>query len=110
MLISYPYLKRIYYYPHLYMAQSFIYIGPESACGISIGVATIAARDWTNRNHKECWESVTGLTRVKGLNTRALCQKNEGSVKAKHRPVKMGGTTTYRTLSPKRASFQIGVE
>jgi hypothetical protein len=37
---------------------------------------------------------------------RALCQKNEGSVKVKQRPVKMGGRTTYRTLSPKRAPFQ----
>jgi hypothetical protein len=26
--------------------------GPEPACGISIGVAKRAARDWTNRNHK----------------------------------------------------------
>jgi hypothetical protein len=24
-------------------------------------------RDWTNRNHKGYWESVTGLTQAKGL-------------------------------------------
>jgi hypothetical protein len=46
----------------------------------------------------------------KGTYTRVLCQKNEGSVKAKQRPVKVGGRTTYRTLSPKRAPFQIGID
>jgi hypothetical protein len=45
-----------------------------------------------------------------GTYTRALCQKNEGSVTTKQRPVKMGGRPTYRTLSPKRAPFQIGVD
>jgi hypothetical protein len=40
----------------------------------------------------------------------ALCQKNEGSVKSEQRPVKMGRRTTYRTLSPKRAPFQIGID
>jgi hypothetical protein len=29
------------------------FIGPELACGISIGVAKKAVRDWTNRNYKE---------------------------------------------------------
>jgi hypothetical protein len=37
------------------------------ACGISVGVAKKAVRDWTNRNHKEYWENVTGLTQAKGL-------------------------------------------
>jgi hypothetical protein len=41
---------------------------------------------------------------------RALCQKNEGSVEIKQRPAKMGGGTTYRTLSLKRAPFQIGID
>jgi hypothetical protein len=42
------------------------FIGPEPACGISVGVAKKAVRDWTNRNHKKYWESVTGLTQSKG--------------------------------------------
>jgi hypothetical protein len=42
------------------------FIGPEPACGISIGVAKKVVRDWTNRNHKEYWDSVTGLTQAKG--------------------------------------------
>jgi hypothetical protein len=37
-------------------------IGPEPACGISIGAAKKAARDWMRRNHQEYWESLTGLT------------------------------------------------
>jgi hypothetical protein len=38
-----------------------------SAYGTSVGIAKKAVRDWTNRNHKEYWESVTGLTQAKGL-------------------------------------------
>jgi hypothetical protein len=41
---------------------------------------------------------------------RALIHKNEGSVKTKQRAVKMDGRTTNRTLSPKRAPFQIGID
>jgi ribonuclease HI len=43
------------------------FIGPEPACGISIGVARKAVRDWTNRNHKKNWKSITGLTQAMGL-------------------------------------------
>jgi hypothetical protein len=34
------------------MGSEYPFIGPEPACGISIGVAKKAVRDWTNRNHK----------------------------------------------------------
>ena len=43
------------------------FIGPEPACGISIGVAKKAIRDWTNRNHKKHWDSITGLKQAKGF-------------------------------------------
>jgi hypothetical protein len=43
------------------------FIGPESACGISIGVAKKAVRDWTDRNHKKYRESTTGLKQAKGF-------------------------------------------
>jgi hypothetical protein len=43
------------------------FTGPEPACGISIGVAEKAARDWTNSNHKKYWESISGLKQAKGL-------------------------------------------
>jgi hypothetical protein len=48
-------------------------IGPEPACGIAIGVAKKAVRDWMSRKHQEYWEFLTGLRQAKG--------KNEGSVK-----------------------------
>jgi hypothetical protein len=43
------------------------FIRPEPACGISIGVAKKAVRDWTNKNHKKYWESIIGLKQTKGL-------------------------------------------
>jgi D-arabinose 5-phosphate isomerase GutQ len=35
------------------------FVGPEPARGISVGVAKKAVRDWTKRNHKKYWESLT---------------------------------------------------
>jgi hypothetical protein len=35
------------------------FTGPETACGISIGVAKRAVRDWMKRNHKKLPESTT---------------------------------------------------
>jgi hypothetical protein len=46
----------------------------------------------------------------KGNYTRALCQKNEGFVEVKQRPIKMGGRTIYKTLSPERTPFQNGID
>jgi hypothetical protein len=43
------------------------FIGLELACGISVGVAKRAVRDWTNRNHIKQWESTTRLKHAKGL-------------------------------------------
>jgi hypothetical protein len=90
--------------------SEYLFIGPKPACGISIAAAKKAARDWTNRNHKKYWESIIGIKQTKGLILGPLCQKNVGSVKIKQRTTKMGGRTTYRTLSPERASFQIGID
>jgi hypothetical protein len=41
---------------------------------------------------------------------RAVCQKNAGSVKFKQSQIKIGGRTVYRTLLPKRAPFQTGID
>jgi hypothetical protein len=43
------------------------FTGPEPTCGILIGVAKKAVRDWTNRDRKKRWESITGLKQAKGL-------------------------------------------
>jgi hypothetical protein len=85
-------------------------IGPEPVCGISIGVAKKAVRDWTNRSHKNIFGIHNWTQTGKRTYIRALCQKDTGSVRIKQRLVKMGGRTTYRTLSPKRAPFQIGID
>jgi hypothetical protein len=37
----------------------------------------------------------------------SLCQKNEGSVEIKHRPIEMGCRTIYITLWPKRHFFKL---
>jgi hypothetical protein len=37
------------------------FIGPEPPCSILAGITKKAVRDRTNRNHKEYWESLTGL-------------------------------------------------
>jgi hypothetical protein len=44
----------------------------------------------------------------KGIPTRTLCQKNQGTVKIKQKPVTMGDRTIHRTLSPERTPFQNG--
>jgi hypothetical protein len=87
--------------------SEYPFTGPEPACDISIGVAKKAARDSTNRNHKK-FEIHNWTQRSKGTYTRALRQKNDGSVEIKQRPIKMGGRTMYRTLSSKITPFQIG--
>jgi hypothetical protein len=92
------------------MGSEHPFTGLEPACGISVGVAKKAVRDWTNRNHKKTLGIRNRTYTGKGTYTRALCQKNVGSVAIKQRPTKMGGRATYRTLLPKRAPFQIGVD
>jgi hypothetical protein len=52
-----------------YWQEQNPFTGPESACGISIGVTKIVVRDWTNRNHIKQWQSTTGLKEAKGLIT-----------------------------------------
>jgi hypothetical protein len=47
--------------------SEYPFIGPEPACGISMGVAKKAIRDWTTTTRKKYWESLTGLRQAKGL-------------------------------------------
>jgi hypothetical protein len=42
--------------------------------------------------------------------TRTLCQKNQGIVKSKQKPVMMGDRITHRTLSPERTPLQNGID
>jgi hypothetical protein len=43
------------------------FIVPEPACGISMGGAIKAIRDWTTMSHEKHWKSLTGLRQAKGL-------------------------------------------
>jgi hypothetical protein len=47
------------------IGAEYPFIGPEPACGISIGFAKKAIRDWTMVNHKKYWRSLTGLKQAK---------------------------------------------
>jgi hypothetical protein len=76
------------------------FIGPEPACGISIGAAKKAVRNWTDRNHKKTLGIHYCTQTGKGIYIGTLCQTNEGSVGTKQRPTKMGGRITYWTLPP----------
>jgi hypothetical protein len=65
-----------------------LFTGPQPACGISIGVAKKVVRDWTNRNHKKHWESITGLRQGKALisglsarRTKDLLKLNRGHLR-----------------------------
>jgi hypothetical protein len=49
------------------MGSEHPFIGPEPACGISVGVAKKAVRDWTNRNHEKHWQSATELKQTATL-------------------------------------------
>jgi ribonuclease HI len=35
------------------------FMGPEPACGISMGVAKKAVTDWTISDHRKQWDSLT---------------------------------------------------
>jgi hypothetical protein len=87
-----------------------LFTGPEPDCGISIGVAKEAVRDWTNRNYKKTLGIHNWTQTGKRTYTRALCQKNEGSVEVKQRSFKIGGRTVYRSLPPKRTPIQTGFD
>jgi hypothetical protein len=85
------------------------FTGPEPAGGISVGVAK--KRSGTGRTKiTQTMEIYNWTKRDKRTYTRALCQKNEGSVEIKQRQTKMGGRTIYRSLPPKRTPFQTWID
>jgi hypothetical protein len=57
------------------------FTGPEPACGISIGLAKRAFRDWTNRNHIEQWECTIGFKEVRGLISRPSARRKKDLMK-----------------------------
>jgi hypothetical protein len=76
------------------------FIGPEPACqegGQGLheqkSQKTLGFHNWTQ----------TG----EGAYPRALCQKKEGGVEIKQRPIKMGGRTIYWTVTSKGHLFKL---
>jgi hypothetical protein len=63
------------------------FTGPEPAGGFSIGFDKRAIRNWMNKNHKKTIVIHNWTQRGKGTYIRILCQKNEGSVEIKQRPI-----------------------
>jgi hypothetical protein len=83
--------------------------GPELTCGISIGVAKRAVRDWMNRNHIKQWEFTTGLKQAKGLISGPSARKTEDLLKL-NRQIKTDGRTIHRTLSSRGTPFRTGID
>jgi hypothetical protein len=87
--------------------SEYPFIGPEPACGISVGVAKKAVSDCTNRNHTHTHththkKGIHNWTQTgRGTYIRTFCQNNEGSVEIKQRPIKTDTRTIHRTLSSK---------
>jgi hypothetical protein len=85
------------------------FTGPEPACGISVGVAKKAPGTGQTEIKKKPFGIRNWTQTGKGSYTRAFCEKNDGSVKIKQRPVKMGDRTIYRTLSSKGHLLKVGL-
>jgi hypothetical protein len=82
------------------------FIGPEPACGISVGVAKKPVRDRKITDHKKILGILNRTQSGKRTHTRTLYQKNQETVKIKQKPVTVGGRTTNRILSLRRTHFQ----
>lgn len=49
------------------LGSQYPLLGPDIACSISLGIAKKAVWDWTNRDHKKYWETLTELKHAKGF-------------------------------------------
>jgi hypothetical protein len=78
---------------------------------VGAGISKKAVSDWTMGFTKNKTLGIHNLTQTgKGLYTTPLCQKKGGSNEMKQKRIKMVGRTIHRTLSPKRAPFQTGID
>jgi hypothetical protein len=85
-----------------------LFIGPEPACSISVGVAKKAVRDCTNRNNKEYWDSTTGLREAKGLVQGPSARTTKDLLKLNIDQLRW--VVGLLTGHSRRASFQIGID
>jgi hypothetical protein len=91
------------------------FTGPESACGISNGVAkrersgTGGTEITKNNGNPQLNSKQLNSKQAKG-HIRTLCQNNKGSVKIKQRPIKMDSRVIYRTLPSKGTPFETRID
>jgi hypothetical protein len=69
------------------LADHLAIIGHEPACSVS----TVVARDWTIRDHRKPWDSLSGLKQAK-----VLIQGLRGVVKIKQKVATMGDRAAHR--------------
>jgi hypothetical protein len=74
--------------------HEYQFIGPETACTISVGVAKKVIRDWTNRNHQKYWESLTELRQAKGLTQGPSARRTKELLKLQKPAIKVVGLFT----------------
>jgi hypothetical protein len=77
---------------------------PEPACGISAELPKWLTGTW--HRHLEILRVFNRTQWGKGILTKIVCQKNQGTIKTEQKQVRMGDGTTYGTLSPKRTHLQ----
>jgi hypothetical protein len=65
-------------------------------------------RDWTLRDHRKQWDSLSGLKHAKFTHSGTLCPQIKETLKAEQKPATMGDYTVHMTPSHKRIPLYIG--
>jgi hypothetical protein len=47
------------------MGSELQFVGLEPACGITMQVAKKVVKDWTNQDHRQEWDSLSGYKQAK---------------------------------------------
>jgi hypothetical protein len=84
------------------------FIRPEPACYISAGIFNKAVRDWTNRDHQEHWESLTGLKQAKGFLQGPSVRRTKELLKLKRNQLRWV-TELLTGHSPERTPIENGI-
>jgi hypothetical protein len=87
-----------------------LFIGPEPACSISIGVAKKAIRDWMNRNHMKHWESINGLRPAEGLILGPSVRRMKDLLKLDRDQLRWVAGLFIGHCHLKRTPFQTGID
>jgi hypothetical protein len=86
-----------------------LFTGPEAACGISVGVAKRAVRDWTKRTHTKLWESTAGLKQAKELTSGPSARRTKNLPKLNRDQLRWIVGLFTRRCHLKRHLFKLGL-